>query len=643
MKCMGAHWVDLGLMTKQQNRGKRKEDFTLKIHKPYRATNVRIFKVKRGKTKISFPIPLSSFLLSLFLLANLSFAQDVYDVIVVGSEPEAISAAVAASESGAKTMLVTTDPKLGGLFVMGQMNSLDLRTEPFNYQQGLFLRWWEMVGKGHSFDVEQAEGAFEELLVAAGVEVHLGSNTIIPLMDGNKVIGLQADEAQGHKNFYAKHFIDGTADMNFATIAGASSTFGFSGIGFGARMVDTLVFRIDGVDWPALQAGIRSKGKDYAVVDSHVAWGHFGGYPAKYKAIEEGIRLRGLNLGQQNDGTVLVNALLIYGINPYDPTSIATGFAKAEREAPRIIEYLKLELPGFENASYGGVADKLYIRETRHLDAECTLTTDDVLDNRVTEFAVAAGGYPLDVQTLTPYDNGYVYGTPDIYGVELCVNVPLDIENLWVVGKAAGYDAIAASSARVVPLGMVLGEAVGVAAAYSAAHNEGPRVLVKDTAALYDIRATLQERGAYLPEVKNRNPVGPFNHPYYRDYRLMLGRGLAVGGYNNEPSLDEPMKAISYVYLLSNVAQRFFANEEMGPELVASYSDSTTPLTPELALTITHDLACKAGLCLEQSWGALIEHGLAPATFPPSQPLSRGEMYALAARIAQLSPVLSQR
>jgi hypothetical protein len=633
MKSVGRNWVHLVLMTNDKtSKGEGEQGG------------------RGAKSFLPFPyffflLPSSFSLLSLSICILLSFtvAQDTYDVIVVGSEPEAISAAVAASESGAKTMLITADPKLGGLFVMGQMNSLDLRTEPFNYQQGLFLRWWEMVGKGHSFDVKEAEGAFQELLVAAGVEVHVAATNILPLVDGNTVIGLQADEKLGHKNFYAKHIIDGTADMDFATSAGAASTFGFSGIGFGARMVDTLVFRIDGVDWPALQKGIRAKGKDYAVVDTHVAWGHFGGYPAKYKAVEEGIRLRGLNLGQQNDGTILVNALLIYGINPYDPASIAEGFARAAREAPRIINYLKAELPGFENARYGGVADKLYIRETRHLSAECTLTVDDLLDNRVTEFAVAAGGYPLDVQTLTPYDSGYVYGTPEIYGVELCVNVPLDVENLWVVGKAAGYDAIAASSARVVPFGMVVAEAVGVAAAYGAQQNKTPRTLVTDAATVQTIRTRLLGRGAYLPEVKLRNPVGPYTHPYYHDYRLMLSRGLAVGGYNNEPLLDERMKAISYVYLLSNVAQRFFDNDTMGPELVAAYSDSETPLTPDLALTVTHDIACKAGLCVDKNWGALIEHNLAPATFPPTEPLTRGEMYALAAGIAELSPVLSQR
>ena len=81
---------------------------------------------------------------------------------------------------------------------------------------------------------------------------------------------------------------------------------------------------------------------------------------------------------------------------------------------------------------------------------------------------VVAGNYPLDVQTPTPADDGYVYGVPDVYGARLCVALPEGPDNLWVVGKTAGYDPLAAASARVVPFGMALGEAVGVAAAGAA-------------------------------------------------------------------------------------------------------------------------------------------------------------------------------
>jgi len=344
----------------------------------------------------------------------------VFDVAVVGSEPEGIIAAVAAVEEGASTLLVTPDDRLGGLFVEGMMNSLDLRTQPELYQRGLFEAWWNRVGRGSSFDVERAAWAFERMLAEAGVTVLLNAKSVAPSISGDQVVGVRLADAR----LRAAHVIDATSEADFAAAAGASFTFGFESIGLNERMADTLVFRIDGVDWEGLKRGIQERGgPQYAQMDERAAWGHFGRYPAAYEAKEPGIRLRGLNLGLQDDGSVLVNALLIYGVTPFDAQSIAEGKARAAREAARVVEYLR-ELPGFEDAHLGGVAESLYVRETRHLEALCQLTVDDVLDNAVTKWDVAAGGYPLDVQTLTPQDDGFVFGVPDVYGVQLCVSVP---------------------------------------------------------------------------------------------------------------------------------------------------------------------------------------------------------------------------
>jgi hypothetical protein len=300
-------------------------------------------------------------------------------------------------------------------------------------------------------------------------------------------------------------------------------------------------------------------------------------------------------------------------------------------------------LPGFEQASFGGVAEKLYIRETRHLKGLCTLTVDDILNNRVTPLDVVAGGYPLDVQTLTPYDSGYVYGKPDIYGAQLCVNVVDNLENLWVVGKAASFDPIAASSARVVPFGMALGEAVGIATALSAKKELSSRSFVNETQNILDVRALLKIRGAYLPMVEARTPVGPFSNPYYHAYRIMLSRGLAVGGYSNDPDLGKLMPAISYVYLISNVGQRFLNDPDLGKRIVASYPDGQIELSPDLALSITHDTACLAGYCVEKSWDALLRAGIISESFANRSVLNRGEMYHLAADIAALNPSLAER
>jgi hypothetical protein len=189
---------------------------------------------------------------------------------------------------------------------------------------------------------------------------------------------------------------------------------------------------------------------------------------------------------------------------------------------------------------------------------------------------------------------------------------------------------------------MVVAEAVGVAAHWAVVNQLTPRQIVSHEASIQHIRTTLTQRGAYIPEVKTRHPVGPFTHPYYLDYRLMLSRGLALGGYENEPKLDEPMKSLNYVYLLSNVSQRFLSNYDIGRVLVGRYPDNQGLLTSDAALTITHDMACQLGYCVEKSWDALSSYGLAPHNFPEDDVLTRGEMYALAARLSALSNTLSE-
>lgn len=567
---------------------------------------------------------------------NAELAAASVDVLVYGSEPEAISAAVSAAEQGASVVLVTPDPKVGGLFVMGQMNSLDLRTEPVLLQRGFFERWWDRVGRGSAFDVPEAEAAFEDLLAEAGVQVIRQAENIEALTSQGRVIGLRFNG----QSLNAKHIIDGSADAELAAQVGVPYSMGFASMGLAARMVDTLVFRIDGVNWREFQREIQRRGKDYAEVNDRVAWGHFGhNWIHEYQAQEEGIRLRGLNLGRQNDGSILVNALLIHGIDPFDAASRAEGMARATREASHILDLLSTEITAFANARLGGVAPALYIRETQHILATCTLTVDDVLGNVVTAKDVAAGGYPLDVQVLTPNDTGFVFGVPEVYGVQLCVTVPLGIGGLWVVGKAAGYDPLAASSARVVPFGMALAEAVGVAAAR--AGTQQPSAFIANDANIAAVRQILQQRGAYLAEIKPRNPSGPYQHEFFADFVTLRSKALALGGYNNDPQLDAPMPAIGYLYLLGNVAERFYRREGLAQILIDAVGFPEGALTPELALQLSQQAACSLEVtrqCDASNWSTWRAEGLAPSRFPPRQNLTRGEAYALAAALARRAP-----
>lgn len=558
------------------------------------------------------------------------------DVVVLGSEPEAIAAAVAAAETGAATVLVSEDSRLGGLFVLGALNVLDVRTTPVPYQRGLFERWWREVGGLGAFDPDRAERSFARLLDGAGVTVRLGVRELRPTLDGSRVVG--AEWRGGGVS--ASQLIDGDADLRYAVAAGARASVGWERFGEDARMADTLVFGIDGVDWAALRAAARSRGPDWARVDDVVAWGAFGGVPASYPTADPQLRLRGLNLGRDADGRVWANALLIHGVDPFDAASRADARSRAAAEAERVVAWLATRLPGFEGARLGAVAERLYVRESRHLDAACVLDADHLLDNVTGPADVAVGGYPLDLQPLGRQQQGVVFGTPEIYGVPLCVSVPRDgPAGLWAVGRSAGYDPVAHTSTRVVPLGMAVAEGVGVAAALAQARGLDPRAAADDAELLAAVRATLRSRGAYLPEPRARPPVGPRDHPHYHAFRALLARGLAAGGYDNEPDLDGAIPIQAHLYALANVSKRFAFEPSVAFALVDAYAglqgtaDATVVATLQRAAACRLDLPCPAEATAE----ALAAAGLWPLDVPRQGPLTRGEVYALAHRIAALA------
>ena len=402
-------------------------------------------------------------------------------------------------------------------------------------------------------------------------------------------------------------------------------------------MADTLVFRIDGVDWDALRAEARRRGSGWARVDDAVAWGDFGGVPAAYPASSPDLRLRGLNLGRDGSGGVWVNALLIHGVDPFDPASRARARERAATEADRVVRWLAPRLPGFGSARLGAVAERLYVRETRHLNALCVLDADHLLDHRSGPFDVAVGGYPLDLQSLTPSDRGFVFGTPERYGVPLCVSVPADgPDGAWGVGRSIGYDPVAHASARVVPLGMAVAEGVGVAAARAAVRAEPVRDLARDADFVAGVRDELRARGAYLPDPVARPPVGPTEHPHHRAYRRMLSRGLALGGYGNDPALDAPVPSLSLVYLTAEVATRFGFRNDVATVLLSGYGGLQGLALASQAALVQHAAACRLDLpCPEVADPAsLAAVGLWPEGVPREGPLNRGESYAIAAALA---------
>lgn len=316
----------------------------------------------------------------------------------------------------------------------------------------------------------------------------------------------------------------------------------------------TLVFKLKGIDWSELTRIIKKEKKiPDTYIDSTSANG-FATITKNYRPATKMLRLRGLNIGKQDDGTVLINALLIFGVNGLDPESKAKGMELAKAELPRIVEFLKKNIPGFENVTLAGTAPELYVRETRHIKGYYTLSITDVVFNRDFEDRIAIGSYPVDIQATSPDDYGYVYGKPLQYAIPFRCIVPQKVENLLVVGRSASYSHLAAGSARTIPIGMAEGDAAGVAAVYSITKNKSYQEIINNEEDIKNIQSILVSQGAYLKPFKVENPAE--KHWSFEGLKLVLTWGLVVPGYTNDYRFNQDISSISFYYLISNLVKR---------------------------------------------------------------------------------------
>ncbi|KAA5805764.1 FAD-dependent oxidoreductase [Thermoanaerobacterium thermosaccharolyticum] len=488
---------------------------------------------------------------------NLPDDGNQYDVIVVGAEPEGVAAARSAAKNDAKVLIIDKHNGPGGLMTYGMLNTIDMSKGPNGIllTQGTFKEFFKGIGSKNSFDVNKAKEVFLKLLSLPNITQSYNTVFEKPIMDGKKIIGITALKDGKQVNFYGERIIDATQDADVAASAGVPYTVGAEDMGVkGKVQASTLVFRLKGLDWDNLIKIIKYEKKIPATYINDTSANGFLSITKKYKPSTQMLRLRGLNLGKQDDGTVLVNALLIYGVDGLNKESIDNGTQLAKKELPRIVEFFRANIPGFEKAELDGTADELYIRETRHIKGYYTLDINDVVFNRDFYDRIAIGSYPVDVQATSPEDTGFVYGKPVEYAVPFRCIVPQNVDNLLVVGRSASYSHLAAGSARTIPIGMAEGDAAGVASAYSIAKNKSFADIIGNEKDIKNIQSILVSQGAYLTPFKVENSVE--KSWANTGLKFVLHWGLIVPGYTNDYKLDENIKSISFYYMTSNMIKR---------------------------------------------------------------------------------------
>ena len=255
---------------------------------------------------------------------------------------------------------------------------------------------------------------------------------------------------------------------------------------------------------------------------------------------------------------------------------------------------------------------ELYVRETRHVWAEYQLSMADVWTNKDHWDSIGFGAYPVDVQAQTPGDYGYVLSSPKQYAIPFRSLVPKEIDGLLVVGRSTGFSSLAAGSARVVPTGMVTGEAAGAAAALANQEKVSFRDMSQKEELIETLRETLAGQGAFVDHLETDYPYQ--GEWYDESIQTLMNYGLVVGGYNNDLKVEDVATKHSFINMLKNAVER--ANpakaEELGNKLNKLHSDvlntENSPINKEEATAILAELFFdEKG---PANWKLLLDNGL---------------------------------
>ena len=537
-----------------------------------------------------------------------------YDVVVIGTEPEGVAAAVSAARNGAKTLLIDPRQELGGLFTYGMLNFLDIPQgeDGKTVSEGIFKEWHAMVGNNSAFGIEEAKAAFLKLVQdEENITLSVLTDVTNVNVENNTIKSITVKNEYGEYEVFSPSFVDATQDADFAVMAGAPYFIGGEDLNIDKKMAVTLMIHLRGVDWERLSKfGKSVENYGGAEFNSTAGWG-FTDLHYDYDAVYENTRLRGLNIARIGED-VYINALQIFGVDGLDAGSKAEAIELGKKEIDHIVEFFNKNFEGMEEAYVASYPSELYVRETRHVLAEYQLPMSDVWTNADHEDRIGYGAYPVDVQAQTPNDYGYVISDPVQYAIPFRSIVPLEIDGLLIASRSAGYSSLAAGSARIVPTGMVLGEAAGVAAVLSEKHDVTFREMSQNMDIIKELQKMLKDQGQYVDAYESEYPYqGTW---YDESIQNLINYGALVGGYTNDLSVDSETNNLAFMNLIYNSTLRSIDvnNDELIERLKVVFNNEygKEKVSINLQTTAKYLEQIIFGTQSEDSWNKLVSEGV---------------------------------
>lgn len=416
-----------------------------------------------------------------------------YDVVIAGAGPAGIAAALEAARSGAKTALIERYGCVGGNLTMGHVGPLLGSVCPGTIAEEIEDAICDE--RGLCPDFERAKIALTTMLDEAGVDVYLQTVVVGVQKEGEHLKAIQTKGKFGVIDFEGDAFIDATGDGDLSVLSGCPWEIGRAEDGLVQPV--TLMFVIDGID--PEQKLLCCHEEHYTDLGDGREYLDLCHKACKSGELPENVNIvRLYRTGRKTER--MVNATQENYINPLDAMSVYHAEVALRKQIGKIMDFLKNNIPGFENITIKGSASTLGVRESRRIMGRYLLTEQDLMAGRTfPDTVVHKANFCLDIHNPAgPGQSEHEEKcpkTPKEYDIPFSAMCPLNCDNLITAGRCISGTHVAHSSYRVMRICMAMGQAAGAAAAILCKTHVTTETLEPEK-----IRKHLLARGVLLEE-----------------------------------------------------------------------------------------------------------------------------------------------
>ncbi|MCP5152786.1 MAG: FAD-dependent oxidoreductase [Ectothiorhodospiraceae bacterium] len=414
------------------------------------------------------------------------------DVLVVGSGPGGLSAALAAARAGVEVTLVERFGCFGGNITAvgvegmawyrheGTIEANGIGRELEERAKAMGAAVPESQSLSYELDSEGFKLVADRLVEEAGIHPMLHRLFVAPIIDGDRITGIVTESKAGREAILARRVIDATGDADVAHRAGAPT----AKTPREQMMAASVMFHLAGVDKRAFMEGVRADPQTYRDWAGGGEWNiettgkedeMFSPFIRKpfQQAIEAGLIPPHLTTiagtwGAVHDTGELTYMNLVHmdGCDGTDPDDLCRFEIEGRRQAMLALDALRRFMPGCEGARLRNFGMTIGIRDTRKIDAVYNMTEHDVREQG--RFEDSIGIYP---EFIDGYGILVLPTTGRYFQLPYRNLLPHRVGNLLVAGRATGGDRVSHAATRNMSCCAVTGQGAGVAAAVSLRSN----------------------------------------------------------------------------------------------------------------------------------------------------------------------------